>query len=69
MSFGSVVYRQGKRLTDTIGCISEVGEDCFPSLIFFLPQSLIHAKAKQIQAATVSDRRFFFACNRIDLPI
>lgn len=33
MRYASVVYRQGKRLTVTIGCISEVGEDCFPSLI------------------------------------
>jgi len=30
LRYASVVYRQGKLLTDTIGCISEVGEDSFP---------------------------------------
>ena len=48
MRFASVVYRQGKRLTDSIGCISEVGEDCFPSLIFFKGSELIQ-KLKQEQ--------------------
>jgi hypothetical protein len=30
LRYASGVYRQGKLLTDSIGCISEVGEDSFP---------------------------------------